>query len=347
MPTLETPPNPVTTTPPTKVRTGRFGELEQHELIHLLDTLDDERSRARFRESIYISIIFYLAVGWFLFYGPRVLFHQPRLINPSDVLKQRDREMTYLDTPKDIAAQLRRQPPSRSNDRSQPAPKPMLDRKTLEQLQAMRKAAAAAKDLPSAPQPAAPQAQAPPPPPPQQQTQPTPAPTRRPAPPQLADAPAPTRPNFGQQGQTAGDAIRQAAENAARNRGGGGNYGGGPVTHEGMNTGVDVLSDTMGVNFDPYLRKILREIYNQWLPLIPEEARPPLNKQGVTQIRFTILPDGRIGAMHLEGSTHDDAFNRAAWGSITGVGTFPPLPSEFHGPNLELRIHYLVNKTSE
>ncbi len=352
MPTLETPPNPTTPPPPTKVRTGRFGELEQHELIHLLDTLDDERARARFRESIYISIIFYLAVGWFLFYGPRVLFHQPRLINPSDVLKQRDREMTYLATPKDIARQLEHRPPSKSNERSQPAPKPTLDRKTIDQLQAMRKAATPApKNLPSAPQPqpAAPQAQAPLPPPPQQQTTPTPVPqpARRPPPQQLADAPTPTRPNFGQQGQSAGDAIRQAAENAARNRGAGGNYGGGPVAHEGMNTGVDVLSDTMGVNFDPYLRKILRQIYNQWLPLIPEEARPPLNKQGVTQIRFTILPDGRIGAMHLDGSTHDDALNRAAWGSITGVGTFPPLPAEFHGPNLELRIHYLVNKTSE
>ena len=82
MPTLETPPDPTTPQPPLKVRTGRFGELEQHELIHLLDTLDDERSKARFREAIYISFIFYLAVGWFLLYGPQVLFHQPRLINP-------------------------------------------------------------------------------------------------------------------------------------------------------------------------------------------------------------------------------------------------------------------------
>jgi TonB family protein len=101
------------------------------------------------------------------------------------------------------------------------------------------------------------------------------------------------------------------------------------------------------VNFQPYLARIMREIYEQWIPLIPEEAQPPLNKQGVTQIRFTINPDGTIAAMHLDGSTHDDALNRAAWGSITGVGQFPPLPKEFHGPNLELRIHYLVNKTTE
>jgi len=52
---------------PLKLRTRRHGELEEHEIIHLLDSLDDERSRARFRESIYISIIVYLALAWFLF----------------------------------------------------------------------------------------------------------------------------------------------------------------------------------------------------------------------------------------------------------------------------------------
>jgi outer membrane biosynthesis protein TonB len=343
MPSLETPPSPAPPSSPVKVRTGRFGELEEHELIHLLDSLDDERSRARFREAVYISIIFYLAVGWFLFYGPQVLFHTPRLINPAEVLKQR--EMTYLNMPKDIAKDLPRKPANviSDKDRTQQTAKPTLDRKTLEQLQAMRRAGPPAPtNAPPAPQPQA--APAPQPPAPQQAQQPPP-PTQA-----MVDAPrpAPTRPNFGNQSQSAGSAIQQATQQAAQNRGGGGDYGANlPVEHQGLNTGVDVLSDTQGVNFDPYLKKIIREIYNTWLPLIPEEARPPLNKSGETLIRFTILPDGRIGGMVLDGSTHDDAINRAAWGSITGVGQFPPLPSEFHGPNLELRIHYLVNKNPE
>jgi TonB family protein len=101
-----------------------------------------------------------------------------------------------------------------------------------------------------------------------------------------------------------------------------------------------------GVDFGPYLNKVIREIYNNWLPLIPEEARPPLNKSGETLIRFTILPNGTVGGMALDGSTHDDALNRAAWGSVNGQ-QFPPLPAEFHGPNLELRIHYMVNRNPE
>ena len=124
----------------------------------------------------------------------------------------------------------------------------------------------------------------------------------------------------------------------------GGDFGANaPSSHGGLNTGVEVLSDTMGVNFDPYLRRILSDIYKTWLPLIPEEARPPLSKQGETLIRFRINADGTISYMHLDDSSHDDAMNRAAWGSITGVGQFPPLPSQFKGPFLELRIRYLVN----
>src|SRR5580704_17363113 len=105
MPSLETPPKSAPPNQRIKVRTGRFGELDEHELIHLLDSLDDERSKARSRESICISVIIYLAIIWFLFYGPRVLFHQPRLINPVDVLKERDK-LTFLDAPKDLSKSL-------------------------------------------------------------------------------------------------------------------------------------------------------------------------------------------------------------------------------------------------
>jgi TonB family protein len=78
------------------------------------------------------------------------------------------------------------------------------------------------------------------------------------------------------------------------------------------------------------------------VPLIPEETRPPLNKEGETLIRFTINPDGTIAGMNLDASTHDTAINRAAWGSITGVGQFPPLPKEFKGPNLTLRVNFII-----
>ena len=108
-------------------------------------------------------------------------------------------------------------------------------------------------------------------------------------------------------------------------------------------SGVEILTDTQGVDFGPYMRTALATIKKNWLPLIPEEARPPANVQGETLIRFTITPDGKIGAMHLDQSSQHDNIDRAAWGAIAGVGQFPPLPTEFKGPKLELRIDFLTN----
>jgi TonB family protein len=333
MPSLETPPNSAPPTQPIKVRTGRYGELEEHELIHLLDSLDDERAKARFRESIYISVIIYLGIVWFLFYGPRVIFHQPKLISPVDVLKERDKQLTFLDSPKNLSRPTPRPKPVPEKSPTRP-----LDEKTLQQLKAMR------KPEPPAPEPVqpAPAQAATPTPPAPQPPPPAPQPTQQ----ALVEAPkpAPTRPNFGNQNQSPGDAIRRAAQDAAHDRGGG-DYSPSPGSgRQGMGTGVEVLSDMQGVDFGPYIRRILSDIKRTWIPLIPEEARPPLNKQGETLIRFTILPDGRIAAMNLDGSSQDTAIDRACWGAITGVGQFPPLPANFKGPNLELRIDFLTNK---
>ncbi|MGA7158181.1 MAG: TonB family protein [Acidobacteriaceae bacterium] len=109
--------------------------------------------------------------------------------------------------------------------------------------------------------------------------------------------------------------------------------------------GVEVLSDTQGVDFQPYLKVAMRQIYEQWVRLLPDGARAPENKHGLTAIRITIHPDGTIAAVHLEGSTQDEALNRAAWGAVTGVGHFAALPKEFHGPDLELRIQFKVNES--
>jgi TonB family protein len=108
-------------------------------------------------------------------------------------------------------------------------------------------------------------------------------------------------------------------------------------------TGVEILTDTQGVDFGPYIRKSLAMIKKNWLPLIPEEARPPANVQGETVLRFTIAPDGKVSAMHLDGSSQHVNIDRAAWGAITGVGQFPPLPAEFKGSHLELRIDFYTN----
>jgi outer membrane biosynthesis protein TonB len=327
---------------PIRIRTGRYGELDEHELIHLLDSIEDERARGRFRESIYISLFIWIAIAWVVLYGPKYLWHAPKLVTPFEVLKER--ELTQLNLP-----QLHAPPPS------VPRAQPKLDNRTLEHLRSMAKAAPPPPPAPTetpkiAPAPAPSIANAAPPvPAPALPLPNAPQPTPRKTPPVVAEAPTPqpsAKPNFNTSNNP-DNALNDELHSAARNPGGGYSPRGGNSPLSLGPGGVEVLSDMQGVNFDPYLRRLIADIYRNWLPLIPEEAKPPLSKQGETLVRFRILPDGRIGGMWLDGSTHDDAINRSAWGSITSEGQFPPLPSQFHGPNLELRIHYYVNKQPE
>jgi hypothetical protein len=105
-----------------------------------------------------------------------------------------------------------------------------------------------------------------------------------------------------------------------------------------------VLSDMQGVDFSQYLARMKRDLLRNWIPLLPEETAPPLSKKGDTFIILTVLPDGSIGDMKLDGSSHDVAIDKAAWGSILAEGKFQALPSQFHGQNLVLRWHYVVNQ---
>ncbi len=345
MPLLETPSNPAPPVPepPAKLVTRRFGELEQHELVYLLDSIDDEIARARFRESIYVSVIICLAIAWFAFYGPRVLFHQGRIANPKEEVTRLDKPMPFLDLPKNLV----HKPPPKAHisdqDRLAQNAHPVPEVKTTPP-------PPRGAPLPPAPTPAPQPRQAPPPPQQAQQspTPPTPQPQPQPKPSQTAsipDAPKPTqqgagKPNFAVPGQSLKDLAA-----GARAGGQGGDYGSGPASaHSGANTGVDILSNTLGTDFGPYIKRLLRILRTSWYPLIPEETMPPLNKEGWTLIRFRINADGTVSYMHLDDSTHDRAIDGAAWHSITGVGQFPPLPKEFKGPNLDLRIDFIISK---
>jgi TonB family protein len=254
-----------------------------------------------------------MAVAWFLFYGPRVLFHQPELRDPIALMKQHDKEQVTFLNPPNVPA-------------PKPPPRPVIDRKTMQQIQQ-----AAPTPLPPTPQP------------PQEEAHNTPPPLpSAPKPQPSIDAPLPAapRPNIAQNSGSARDSVLNAARDSmgARTQ-----YGPPPGSSAPLQAGAEILSDTMGVDFSAYMRRLHADIQRNWDPLIPEEVEPPLRKRGITGIRFSILPDGQIGNMTLETPSGDVALDRAAWNAITSEGQFPPLPKEFHGPLLELRCGFFYN----
>jgi TonB family protein len=220
---------------------------------------------------------------------------------------------------------------------------PTIDQKTLDRLRAMRKAEPPPPQ-PTQPQPAPQVAQQQPPSPPQPlpQNQQSLVEAPKPAPP----APAPSAPDFNTGSATPGDAIRQAARAAASGPpvfGGSSGTSNAPNGGPGSAGGASIISDTMGVNFDPYLRRIVYDTERAWWPIIPEVARPPLNKQGRVLVRFKIFKDGSVKNMTLEGPSGDVSLDRAAWGGILGASPFPQLPKEFKGDFIELRFYFLYN----
>jgi outer membrane biosynthesis protein TonB len=311
------------------VRGSRWVDYDTHELLTMISELEDERRWARLREGIWIAILFHLALLSAVTWIPKYVFKVPLVIDPIDAIKQR-KDLTYLDLPPDALQNVRPKPIIKPV----PEKQPRMDQKALEALK---------KSVPApapAPEQSAPSPLPPPPVPPVQQSQ---SPVDAPRP-----AAVPARPNFAMGSQNPADQLRDAMKGASRNNGTGNGQlpsGGGLSRHPGAGSGgVQVLSDTQGVDFSAWLQRWHRETENTWDPLIPDEVNAPILKSGQVMIRFKVLPNGRLmdGSMMLEGRSGDTALDRAAWGALTG-SNYPPLPRDFHGPYLELRAIFMYN----
>jgi TonB family protein len=146
-----------------------------------------------------------------------------------------------------------------------------------------------------------------------------------------------------------GSSINQAIQSVANGHAGpavefgGGEYGSGLHPKVDTRGGLEILSDTMGVDFGPYMKRLKFTVQNHWEPLIPESALPPVMKKGVVVIEFAITKDGKVMGMKLISSSGDTALDRAAWGAITDAIPLPNLPIVFTGNYLLIRARFYYN----
>ena len=105
----------------------------------------------------------------------------------------------------------------------------------------------------------------------------------------------------------------------------------------------EFTTDTMGVDFGPYMTRIVQIVKKNWNNIMPPTVYPPIKKQGKLAIKFVISKDGTVSGMVMDTQSGDIALDRAAWGSITASDPFPPLPKEFPGKLLGLRFYYFYN----
>ena len=129
---------------------------------------------------------------------------------------------------------------------------------------------------------------------------------------------------------SAGAAIQRATQAAADDK-----------AAKGRQLGaLDILSNTYGIDFGPYLQPLLKEVRKNWFSLIPASDQM---KKGKLAIEFVIAKNGKVVDMRLVATSGDTSLDRCAWGSITTSNPFPALPKEFPDPYLRLRFRYYYN----
>jgi TonB family protein len=116
-----------------------------------------------------------------------------------------------------------------------------------------------------------------------------------------------------------------------------------PIGNEAIAlTKAEILTDAMGANLGPYITQVTEAVRQNWYSILPPSVYPPMRKQGKLSIEFVILKDGKVTDMVADTSSGDVELDRAAWGSIT-ASAFLPLPTEFPGQQLKVRLHYFYN----
>ena len=324
---------------------------DRHAVPLLLAELADERARSRVREAGLLSLVIHLLLFISILMSPKIVpKHMLKAWTAQELIQQR--ELTYLELPPDKQTAPKRPETDIISDKDRIATtrRAVIDRKEMSKiLDSTRPGPAGAPAEPVPPAAAAlptqgQMAQAAPPPATRVQDQPGNQLARLEPPAITGRAAGP----FGG-GMSAGSAIEQAARAAAAHRAAGGGAGGdyglgrGRVGENAVQSNLDILSDTMGVDFGPYLARVLHDVRENWYNLIPEVARAPLMKRGKVSIDFAILKDGSVAGLRLRGPSGDVSLDRAAWGGITASNPFPPLPSEFGGQYLALRFHFYYN----
>ena len=295
---------------------------------HLLIQLQDDLARSRRREAAWISIIVHLVLIVLLakmdFFEKYLPWHSVVAVKRSSNTK----DLTFLELPPDLQKLQTKPNTNIASDKNRTAMTrhPNLDVKELRKSLATPPAGAPGSGAPAVPQ--------------QQQNQ------------QIAQLPTPAKPNIDAfrkyaGSMSAGSAIQEAARGSKATggqQGTNGDFGLGTGAKGRQMGNLDVLSDTMGVDFGPYLQRVLHDVKQNWYNAIPESAQM---KKGKLSIEFAITKDGRVAGMKLAATSGDVPLDRAAWAGITASDPFPPLPTEFGGQYLALRFTFFYNPSKE
>jgi TonB family protein len=114
-----------------------------------------------------------------------------------------------------------------------------------------------------------------------------------------------------------------------------------PPTAARLPANIELRSDPMGVDFRPYIQQILVAIKRNWLAVYPEAAR--LGQRGQVVLDFAIAKQGLVAKVVYTDQSGTKALDEAAVAAISASNPLPPLPREFKGDRIVLRMTFMYN----
>ncbi|MGD0957513.1 MAG: TonB C-terminal domain-containing protein [Candidatus Acidiferrales bacterium] len=296
---------------------------------NLLMEPEDKRDPKSDLLTRFMSVLVHIAVIAFLIFSPKIF---PPHVPTQDEIDLAKKQLQWIYTPPDLPKTA---PP--------PSPKIHITPKTLSsvaphieqpQLPPPVSPEKPPSDLPEAPKP-----------------QPSAAVPQPPAPSRLEPvqppAPNPNHLNLQLPQVSPGKQLDDQIQDAIRHGNRGGVYNGPPSASgrggAGVGNQAQILSDTQGVDFTSYIQRLLATLKRNWYAVMPESAY--MGDRGITATTFKIRSDGSIVPPDpiLERTSGKEPLDNAAMSAIHASNPFEPLPSQFHGPYLELRIWFVYN----
>ncbi len=108
-----------------------------------------------------------------------------------------------------------------------------------------------------------------------------------------------------------------------------------------LGSSLELMSDPQGVDFKPYLIRILASVRRNWFAVMPESAK--LGRRGKVLVQFVISKDGSVPKLVIALPSGAEPLDRAAVAGISASNPFPPLPAEFRGREIRLQFAFTYN----
>ena len=115
--------------------------------------------------------------------------------------------------------------------------------------------------------------------------------------------------------------------------------------HGQARCGLEMLTDTEGIDFNTYLRTVYISIRQNWYAIMPPSVQA--GQQGVNKVAFRVMQDGKVPEDFVKLAVHSgkEELDGASLVAIraTAAAPFSHLPEKFSHPFIALRVTFYYN----